>query len=66
MERRDSRSKYPTAMEEYLEDYASPDTARIGEALIDRELLTIPDEKVREVAEKYIRNIEGGERDFRF
>ncbi len=53
-------------LKEYLEDYASADTARIGEALIDRELLTIPDEKVRKVAEKYIRNIEGGERDFRF
>lgn len=53
-------------LKEYLEDYASAETKAIGEALIDRELLTIPDEKVRSVAEGYIRNIKDGERDFRF
>ncbi len=53
-------------LKEYLTDYASEDTARLGEALIERELLTIPDEKVRNTAAGYIRNIENGERDFRF
>jgi len=53
-------------LKEYLEDYASQDTRRKGLELIENELLTIPDEKVRKVAERYIRDIEKGGRDFRF
>ncbi|MBO6215293.1 MAG: [FeFe] hydrogenase H-cluster radical SAM maturase HydG [Lachnospiraceae bacterium] len=53
-------------LKEYLEDYASPETLKLGMELIDKELLTIPDEKVRATAEKYIKNIEEGGRDFRF
>ncbi|MBR0148895.1 MAG: [Lachnospiraceae bacterium] len=53
-------------LKEYLEDYASQDTRRKGLELIENELLTIPDEKVRKVAERYIRDIEEGGRDFRF
>lgn len=53
-------------LKEYLEDYASPDTKRIGEELIARELTTIPNEKVRTKAAEYINNIISGERDFRF
>ena len=53
-------------LKEYLEDYASPDTKRIGEELIARELTTIPNEKVRAKAAEYINNIISGERDFRF
>lgn len=53
-------------LKEYLEDYASPDTKVIGEKLIEEELKTIPNEKVREKAAEYINNIHDGQRDFRF
>ena len=43
------------------------DVARkIGEELIKKELLNIPNEKVRERAAQYIENIHLGKRDFRF
>lgn len=53
-------------LKEYLEDYASPDTKKIGEALIAGELMKIPNEKVRKKAQEYIDGIADGERDFRF
>ena len=53
-------------LQEYLEDYASPDTKAIGEALIQREMANIPKEKVREIALDHIKHIKMGERDFRF
>ena len=53
-------------LKEYLEDYASPDSKAIGEKLIEEELKTIPNEKVREKAAEYINNIHDGQRDFRF
>lgn len=53
-------------LKEYLEDYASPDTRAIGEALIQKELRTTPNETVREKATAYIENIHEGQRDFRF
>ena len=53
-------------LQEYLEDYASPDTKAIGEALIQREMANIPKEKVREIALDHIQHIKMGERDFRF
>ncbi|MDE6068511.1 MAG: [FeFe] hydrogenase H-cluster radical SAM maturase HydG, partial [Treponemataceae bacterium] len=40
-------------LKEYLEDYASPDTKKIGDELIACELLTIPNEAVRKRAEQY-------------
>ena len=33
---------------EYLDDYAEEDTKKLGSAIIDRELLHIPNEKARE------------------
>ena len=54
------------ASKEFLEDYASEDTKRVGEELIQQELLNIPKEKVRGIARSYIENIESGQRDFRF
>ena len=54
-------------LQEYLEDYASPETKAIGEKLIERELSNIPNEKVRAKCVEHlaaIRNNEG--RDFRF
>lgn len=54
-------------LKEYLMDYASPETRKIGEELIKKELLNIPKDKVREIAEKNLEEIEKlGKRDFRF
>ena len=49
-----------------LMDYASPDTKRVGEALIQSELQNIPKEKVREICADHLKKIEEGIRDFRF
>jgi 2-iminoacetate synthase len=53
-------------LQEYLEDYASPDTKRKGEKVIAEELKRIPNEKVRSIATERIAKIKAGERDFRF
>ena len=53
-------------LKEFLEDYASPETKQIGEALICEELEKIPNEKARRLAKEYIENIHLGKRDFRF
>lgn len=53
-------------LKEYLEDYASADTKSMGESLINRELINIPKEKVREVVVNRLGKIEQGIRDFRF
>ena len=53
-------------LQEYLIDYASPETRAKGEKLIREQLANIPREKVREIVEKNLVNIENGQRDFRF
>ena len=53
-------------LKEYLEDYASPDTRALGEALIARELEKVPSAHVREIARRNIAAIAQGKRDFRF
>ena len=53
-------------LKEYLEDYASPETREIGEALIARELPKIPNEKVRLIAQEHLYELQEGKRDFRF
>ena len=53
-------------LKEYLEDYASPETKKIGEELIAKELEVITNPKVKEKAREYIANIQDGQRDFRF
>ena len=53
-------------LKEYLEDYASPETKKIGDELIARELLKIPNEAVRKRAEQYLQEEVNGKRDFRF
>ena len=45
---------------------ASPKTKEIGMKLIEKELDNIPSEKVRRIAEEHLRDIENGQRDFRF
>ena len=53
-------------LKEFLMDYASPKTREIGEKLIEKELMNVPKEKVREVCKENLKNIENGQRDFRF
>ena len=53
-------------LKEYLIDYASEETKEIGEQLIEKELLNIPKEKVKEICEENLKMIEDGKRDFRF
>ena len=53
-------------LKEYLMDYASEDTKRIGEELIKAELENIPKEKVKEICKENLAKIEQGIRDFRF
>ena len=52
---------------EYLIDYASEDTRKVGFELIDKELDKIPNEKVRAIAKQNIEDIKSSNRrDFRF
>lgn len=53
-------------LKEYLEDYASEETREIGMKMIEEELKTIPNEKVRTIAYEHIHDIAEGKRDFRF
>ncbi len=53
-------------LKEYLVDYASEKTKKLGMELIKKELYNIPKEKVREVVVERLDKIEHGERDFRF
>ena len=54
-------------LEEYLMDYAGAETKEIGEKLIEKELLKIPNEKVRKIATEHIADIaNNNKRDFRF
>lgn len=54
-------------LKEYLMDYASDKTKQIGNRLIEKELLKIPNEKVRKIASEHIGDIENNnKRDFRF
>ena len=53
-------------LKEYLQDYASPATRQKGEAMIARLLETVPGEKVRDTARRYLEAIGEGKRDFRF
>ena len=53
-------------LKEYLEDYASPDTRKKGEAVIADELTRIPNPKVKAKVEEYLSELTRGSRDFRF
>lgn len=53
-------------LKEFLIDYASDKTKRIGEQMILDELKNIPNEKARAVCAERLRLIEQGQRDFRF
>ncbi len=53
-------------LKEYLMDYASEDTRRKGELLIEKELKKVSSDRIREIAERNLKEIEHGKRDFRF
>ena len=53
-------------LQEYLEDYASAETKEVGEKLIQKDLQTIPNEKVKQLVIDNLENIKNGKRDFRF
>lgn len=53
-------------LKEYLMDYASEETRMRGEAMIERELGYITNQKVLETAKRNLNAIEKGTRDFRF
>lgn len=53
-------------LQEYLEDYAAPETKALGEDLIRREIPKVPRERTREILVENLEKIRGGARDFRF
>ena len=54
-------------LKEYLTDYASKGTKEVGDKLIEKEIMTIPKEKVRQIVIDNLRAIEAdNRRDFRF
>ncbi|HEX3026835.1 MAG TPA: [FeFe] hydrogenase H-cluster radical SAM maturase HydG [Clostridia bacterium] len=53
-------------LKEYLMDYASDATRKIGKEKIEKEINHITNEKVRTVAVHHLAEIQNGKRDFRF
>ena len=53
-------------LKEYLMDYASESTRCKGEKMIQEEMQKIPNPKVREIAIQHLKEMEEGQRDFRF
>ena len=53
-------------LKEFLMDYASEETKKIGEELIKAEINNIPNEKVKEICKSHLDKIKAGIRDFRF
>ncbi len=53
-------------LKEFLNDYASDQTKIIGNALINRETVNVPNPKTRQILLDNLDKIEGGMRDFRF
>lgn len=53
-------------LKEFLMDYASEKTRKIGEALIEKEIENITSDKVKNIVRERLSKIENGDRDFRF
>ena len=53
-------------LKEYLEDYASFETKKVGEDLVLKEIETLNDEKIKQLVKDDLLKIEQGQRDFRF
>lgn len=52
-------------LNEFLEDYASPETKEKGKAIIRKRIEMIPDDKVKNIVREHLEDINGGKRDFR-
>ncbi|MDR2141966.1 MAG: [FeFe] hydrogenase H-cluster radical SAM maturase HydG [Deltaproteobacteria bacterium] len=52
-------------LKEYLEDYASPQTAALGDSLIASQINEVPNPKVRDLVIQRLAAISEGQRDFR-
>lgn len=53
-------------LREYLDDYANPQTQKLGNKVIEENLGVISNPKVRELTQAYLGEIDQGQRDFRF
>ncbi len=53
-------------LKEYAMDYASPETKKTLDALIEQEVPNVPNPKVRNTVIERLERIQNGERDFRF
>lgn len=53
-------------LKEYLQDYATDDTKKLGDKIIQKELEKITNPVVKKKASEFIGEIENGKRDFRF
>ena len=53
-------------LKEFLMDYASEDTRKTGEEIVEKEIENIGSEKVKAIVRERLSRIENGERDFRF
>ena len=53
-------------LKEYLEDYASPETQKIGETIIKEQMEQIPNPVAKAKAAEYLVKLHDGMRDFRF
>ncbi len=53
-------------LKEYLEDYASDETKKLGNELISKEVELIENEKIKHVVKENLKKIEQGQRDFKF
>ena len=53
-------------LKEYLEDYASEETKKLGYELIAKEVKTLDNENVKNTVIEDLKKIEQGERDFKF
>ena len=53
-------------LKEFLMDYATEETKKVGEELIEKEINNVPNEKVREILKNNLKEISNGKRDFRF
>ena len=53
-------------LKEYLEDYASSETKKVGNELIAKEVPTIENENIKKIVIEDLKKIEAGERNFKF
>ena len=53
-------------LKEYLEDYASDETKKAGDKLIEREIEKIEDDIIKEKVRENLKKIKSGQRDFSF